>query len=589
MKVSLKTIRFYCLLLVCLQSMPQAQAQSAFPIKEWVNQLDTEKISGFKTVNHIIQVVWKYDSLLVANTFSKMEERGKSLRKHFHFRMQFLRIWHTFFLAIPNQSPKTKPALEKLMQQAYQTGDKKLIAYASWANAKLLDINDNTELILTHKLKAVELFEGEEAAENLSRALIDIGDWLFHTTEYRQSIEHLNQGLKNFKETPEYSYQYTYKGIYNTIGQSYQQLGMTDSAMHYFLKSMRASQTSKDTVWQGINSLYIGQILFGKGDLEVAKTAFNIAYNTNKREEPSIAACALQWLGKTMMHQKKFDSAALYLGDALSTLKRCKPSTLVLQVKNFLKQIYKTKAELFQILNIKDSAIFYNALHINLTDSLQTVAASSNSKMSQLRINNEKSHYAFLAFQTEKEKEAQTRNFIIIIITLVAIIAIIILNRQRKVLKYKQDLNLAQKAALIAEAEAAREQLNLFTRNLLEKTELLENLQKQIGDKSASKEQQDWLTELTGQTILTEEDWTKFKALFERMYPGFFIKLKETFTDITGAEQRMAALSRLHITPTQIAEILGISVNSVHKTRQRLRLRLNLSAETTIKDFLLQL
>ena len=569
--------------------MPQAQAQPAFPTKEWVNQLDTEKISEFKTVNHIIQVVWKYDSLFVANTFSKMEERGKSLGKHFYFRMQFLRIWHTFFLAIPNQSPKTKPALEKLMQQAYQTGDKKLIAYASWANAKLLDINDNTELILTHKLKAVELFEGEEAAENLSRALIDIGDWLFHTTEYRQSIEHLNQGLKNFKETPEYSYQYTYKGIYNTIGQSYQQLGMTDSAMHYFVKSMRASQTSKDTVWQGINSLYIGQILFGKGDLEAAKTAFNIAYNTNKSQEPSIAASALHWLGKTMMHQKKFDSAALYLEDALITLKRSKPSTLVLQIKNFLKQIYKTKAELFQILNIKDSAIFYNALHTNLTDSLQTVAAGSNSKMSQLRINNEKTHYAFLAFQTEKEKEAQTRNFIIIIITMVAIIAIIILNRQRKILKYKQDLNLAQKAALIAEAEAAREQLNLFTRNLLEKTELLENLQKQIGDKSASKEQQEWLTELTGQTILTEEDWIKFKALFERMYPGFFIKLKETFTDITGAEQRMAALSRLHITPSQIAGILGISVNSVHKTRQRLRLRLNLSAETTIKDFLLQL
>ena len=504
--------------------------------------------------------------------------------------MQHLRIWHTSFLADPNQSPKTKPALEKLMQQAYQTGDNKLIAYASWVNAKLLNPNENNELILTHKLKAVELFEGEEAAENLSRALIFIGEWLFHTREYRQSIEHLYQGLKNFKETPEYLYtQYTYKGIYNTIGQSYQQLGMTDSAMYYFSKSMRASQTSKDTIWQGINSLYIGQILFDKGDLEAAKTAFRIAYNTNKWAEPSIAASALQWLGKTLMHQKKLDSAALYLEEALSNLKRSGPKTLVLQIKYFLNQIYETKAELFRILNIKDSAIFYNALHINLKDSLQTVAASSNSKMSQLRLNNEKTHYALLALQTEKEKEAQTRNFIIIIITLLAIIAIIILNRQRKVLKCKQDLNLAQKAALIAEAEAAREQLHLFTRNLLEKTELLENLQKQVKDKSASKEQQEWLTELTSQTILTEEDWTKFKALFERMYPGFFIKLKETFTDITVAEQRMAALSHLHITPTQIAGILGISVNSVHKTRQRLRLRLNLPQDLTIEQYLSQL
>ncbi len=127
-------------------------------------------------------------------------------------------------------------------------------------------------------------------------------------------------------------------------------------------------------------------------------------------------------------------------------------------------------------------------------------------------------------------------------------------------MKYKQELNLVQKSALIAEGEAAREQLQLFTLSLLEKTELLENLQQQVRDKSASKEQQEWLNQLTGQTILTEEDWTRFKALFERLYPCFFIKLKQTFPEITGAEQRMAALSRLQLTPAQIAAILGISV-----------------------------
>ncbi len=116
-----------------------------------------------------------------------------------------------------------------------------------------------------------------------------------------------------------------------------------------------------------------------------------------------------------------------------------------------------------------------------------------------------------------------------------ALVAIIILNRQKKLLKYKQELNLAQKAALIAEGEAVREQLQLFTRSLLEKTELLESLQKQMRDKMASKEQQEWLNQLTGQTILTEEDWTRFKGLFEKLHPGFFIKLKETFSDITAA------------------------------------------------------
>jgi hypothetical protein len=91
MKAHSQLIRFYFLLAIALSSFSQAHSQS-FPINEWVEQLDTEKIYGFKTINHIIDTIWRYDSITVANTFSKMEERGKSLGKHFHFRMQHLRI-----------------------------------------------------------------------------------------------------------------------------------------------------------------------------------------------------------------------------------------------------------------------------------------------------------------------------------------------------------------------------------------------------------------------------------------------------------------------------------------------------------------
>jgi hypothetical protein len=104
MKTFYQTRGFFFLLLISIQSIPQAHSQS-FPIKEWVEQLDTEKIWGFKTVNHIINTVWKYDSITVANTFSKMEGKGKSFGKPFHFRMQHLRIWHPAFLSIPNVSP----------------------------------------------------------------------------------------------------------------------------------------------------------------------------------------------------------------------------------------------------------------------------------------------------------------------------------------------------------------------------------------------------------------------------------------------------------------------------------------------------
>jgi hypothetical protein len=92
------------------------------------------------------------------------------------------------------------------------------------------------------------------------------------------------------------------------------------------------------------------------------------------------------------------------------------------------------------------------------------------------------------------------------------------------------------------------------------------------------------MSELGRQTILTEEDWNGFRSLFEKIYPGFFIHIKDKFPDITLAELRMAALTRLRLTTRQIASILGISVDSVHKSRQRLRQRFQVGSEANLDE-----
>ena len=136
------------------------------------------------------------------------------------------------------------------------------------------------------------------------------------------------------------------------------------------------------------------------------------------------------------------------------------------------------------------------------------------------------------------------------------------------------------------ESTAAKEQLELFTQNLIEKTNLIEQLQQQVNRRTLTVEQQDLISGISNLTILTEADWEKFKTIFEKIYPGFFIHLKEKVHDITLAEQRMAALTRLQLSINQIASILGISPNSVYKTKQRLRQRLHLDPEKSIEEIL---
>ena len=171
-------------------------------------------------------------------------------------------------------------------------------------------------------------------------------------------------------------------------------------------------------------------------------------------------------------------------------------------------------------------------------------------------------------------------------IVLAAIVGLLILNRQRLESRYQRQLAFQQKVAAEKEVAAANEQLNMFTQSVIEKTKLIEQLEQQVADKPLTDEQQHLANELTQQTILTEEDWEKFKTLFERTYPGFFLKLKEIVPDITAAELRMAALTRLHLSTKHMASMLGISPDSVYKIKQRLRKRLQLNDEVTIERYL---
>jgi DNA-binding CsgD family transcriptional regulator len=129
----------------------------------------------------------------------------------------------------------------------------------------------------------------------------------------------------------------------------------------------------------------------------------------------------------------------------------------------------------------------------------------------------------------------------------------------------------------------------MFTENIIAKTNLIEKLELRVKGKEVTSEQHSIISELTQQTILTEQDWYKFKSLFEKIYPGFFIKLKEKFPDITVAEQRMAALTRLRLTTKQIASMLGISVDSVHKSRQRLRQRFQVGTDANLEELVTHL
>jgi DNA-binding CsgD family transcriptional regulator len=126
----------------------------------------------------------------------------------------------------------------------------------------------------------------------------------------------------------------------------------------------------------------------------------------------------------------------------------------------------------------------------------------------------------------------------------------------------------------------------MFTKSIIEKTSLIEKLESQMKNKYMSEERQQLIEEISGQSILTEDDWLKFKSLFEKLYPDFFNQINKQVKNITQAEQRLAALTLLHLTTKQMAAVLGISPNSVIKAKQRLRQRFEFQTDQQVEEFM---
>jgi DNA-directed RNA polymerase specialized sigma24 family protein len=167
------------------------------------------------------------------------------------------------------------------------------------------------------------------------------------------------------------------------------------------------------------------------------------------------------------------------------------------------------------------------------------------------------------------------------ILALLLLLGIIIfLQRNRLIIKDK--LLKTEKELAAKEKEFHESELNSFTQSLREKNNIIENLKNEIEKRtnsdntaapSISKENENrtFLTQLTQETILTEEQWRGFRQKFERVHRGFFHKFAQAVPEATESELRLAALTKLEMTNNEIAAMLGISPESVTKTRYRLR------------------
>jgi DNA-binding CsgD family transcriptional regulator len=544
---------------------------------------------------------FKLDTLLTgrdsATIINFINQLGKQPSSHPHYFIarynclitkQLKVIYHPDPEFLPFMKDSIKKEVNKLMEQAMREAfivdDDYLAAYVSSVYGAAMATFENTDKAVMYMMYSADLYQ-KVGLFGKWQTYIVLGEMLWRVREYEKAIQYTKIAIPLLIASGSpYTIRYLMMA-YNTIGLAYHRMKNYDSARFYYNKALGFASQVKDKktadIWYGIINGNIAQIDYAEGKFTVALPKFIMDYQTN--EELGVyddAANSAQWAAKTNLALGNKKDAVAQIRECFRLLQKWP------HADNYRQNSYQTAAEIFKALGNKDSASYYSDKYNTLHDSIEKEIYQSSVSISELRLNNEKDRYNIQKLEQEKSDQLQKRNYLIGAILLIFVIVLLLINRQRQKLKFKSKIDDAEKARINGEMESARMQLKMFTQNIVEKSNLIEKLESQLRNKIATSQETQMVHDLTHQTILTEEDWLNFKRLFEKIHPDFFEKINKHVDNITQAEQRMAALTLLHLTTKQMSAVLGISPNSVIKAKQRLRQRLNVQTDQQAEEFI---
>ena len=81
-------------------------------------------------------------------------------------------------------------------------------------------------------------------------------------------------------------------------------------------------------------------------------------------------------------------------------------------------------------------------------------------------------------------------------------------------------------------------------------------------------------------------NWDEFKLRFIDVNKEFYDKVFEKYPNLSQGDQKICALIKLNFPSKEMARLLGISVESVHTSRHRIRKKMDLPRSVNLEDFI---
>jgi hypothetical protein len=546
-------------------------ARQNLDIKKTIEKLRDKSERQVLLSAEVDQSLWQMDTAATRKVLSQLKQKADSDP---YLQARLLSLEARYVIKVnPHAVGSALVFLDKALKKAMETRDAMLEAEICRKYAVLCDWSAMYEKAMFYSLKSLDIQEkyGIEKFPNALDFYYTNSDILYKVGEYELCKKQLAKVIKLLKTNKEPAF--VYYQVYNTLGLTCSKLNENDSAIYWFRSAVPYAIQNKDTAWEGIVTGNIGGVYFKEKKYDSAKYYLlrEYAITKNSSVEKKSAHNSMLTVARILAIQGKTDSASLLIKNAEPII-----------ISDYDKRtLYTAKAEVYQAMHKKDSADFFFSLFRLKDDSAKERQLHSRVDLTLIRLDYDKSQQVIVQMIAEKKQEKQKQYIILAGIALALVIGFVIYRQQVQRIKLEKELLLQQKIAAEETTLAAREQLDLFTFHIVEKNQMIDKLQDQLHQQNQSIHD-----ELLAQTILTDDDWNRFKSLFEKARPGFFEYLQNTAPGITPAELRLAALLQLKLDTKNIAAMQGISADAVRKSKSRLRQRLNVTVEDGLEEYI---
>lgn len=419
------------------------------------------------------------------------------------------------------------------------------------------------------------------------RALIGMSTLYTQFSLFDSSLNILQQGARIIKDSP------TLLRCYFALGYNYVKRNNADDPVPYYQKGLDIARGIKDTAWTGDLSFRIGDEYFKKKEYDKAIPYLDIA-RLYSRDFASPAPALLELAEINLLRGNK-SLAALQLQQVRGLVEKG------IHTDRTDGKKYKlfNQSELYRLLSLLErsdghyrQALIYNDSFAICMDSFRTYDKRKELEDIAFHQKIARQRAELEILKVKKSRALLSRNSVIVVLLLVLLTSFQTLRKIKS--KRDQDKKLYE-----VNLQNASKTLHRYVENLQDKNRIIEQFSTEIDElrhsyreqgytmtESLVEDKQEVLSRLQCIVILTENDWNEFKVLFEKVYPHFFMTLKDTHPELTQSEIRLLALTKLHLSTREISNMLGISIESVRQSRWRLKKKILLSEGQSIESFL---